>query len=309
MTDHKNVVPSPESVRLLKKRQRRNRAGMNKFKAGGLHLALARTMFRLIDAMSRLPRTVRTTQERYGDNRSGRWITANGADTTGGALLYVPGGGFVLPSVHKGAAALFAESCGIPVFLPTVRLAPEHPFPAAADDVLAAYEHLLRKGIPANKIRVAADSSGGFLATALLGDLERAGLPLPAAVLLMSPLVDLSVASAKQWDEQHHDPSTAPHIIEVTNKAYLAGTPLTDPRVDMLGADKRNWPPVLIQTGGTECLIPENERLAESIRKAGGRCELQLWPGQIHAFAIYGGTKIPEAVAAREYAARFLMNA
>jgi acetyl esterase/lipase len=130
-------------------------------------------------------------------------------------LLYVHGGGFVLPSVHE-----------------------------AADDLLAAYKHPLDKGIPAEKIRIAADSSSGFLATALLADLERAALPLPAAVLLLSPLVDLSVESAKQWDKLNHDPS-----------------------------------------------IPENERHAESIRDAGGSCELRLWPGQIHGFAIYGGTK------------------
>ena len=297
---------SAESARLLRRRERSNRAGMTKFKASGLNLRMARALFRLIAALGRVPRTVHTRRERFGD-RTGTWLTSKSAKDTGGALLYLHGGGFVLPSVHKPAAALFAELCGIPVFLSEFRLAPEHPFPAAADDVLAAYEHLLHKGIPADRIRLAADSSGGFLAAALLGDLERAGLPLPAAVLLMSPLVDLSVATAKQHDELNRDPSTSPHFIEVTTKAYLAGAPLTDPRVDVLGADKTNWPPVLIQTGDTECLVPENERLAQSIREAGGRCELQIWPGQIHGFPIYGGTRIPEATAAREYAAGFLM--
>lgn len=301
------MTASPESIRLLRKRERSNRAGMDKFKASGFTLFLARTLFRLIGGAGRVPRTVHTRRERYGGNRTGTWLAGKSADT-GGALLYLHGGGFVLPSVHKPAVALFAELCGIPAFLPEFRLAPEHPFPAAADDVLAAYEHLLGKRIPAGRIRLAADSSGGFLATALLGDLQRAGLPLPAAVLLMSPLVDLSVASARQRDELHRDPCTSPHFIEVTNKAYLAGTPLTDPRVDVLGADKANWPPVLIQTADTECLVPENECLAESIREAGGRCELQLWPGQVHGFPIYGGTKVPEAAGAREYAARFLMQ-
>lgn len=290
---------------MLRRRQRGNRAGMANFRPGGVKLVTVRALFRLIAALGRLPGTVRTELERYGDDRPGLWLTAEGADTAKGALLYLHGGGFVLPSVHRHAAATFSGLTGIPAFLPTYRLPPEHPFPAAADDVLAAYTHLLRRGIPASRIRVAGDSSGGFLATALLGDLERSGLPLPAAVLLMSPLVDLSAESAKRCDGISRDPSTAPRFIEVTSKAYVADTPLTHPRLDVLGADKRNWPPILIQTGGTECLTAENERLADSIRAAGGGCELQIWPGQIHGFVIYGN-KIPEGTAAREYAARFL---
>jgi acetyl esterase/lipase len=298
--------PSVESVRLLRKRRRGKRGGMDTYRPSGIKLATARAMIHLIAAVNPLPRTVSTQRERYGESRLGRWVTAKGAETARGALLYLHGGGFVWPSVHAHAAAAFSELVGIPAFLPTYRLAPEHPFPAAADDVLAAHKHLLDKGIPADRIRVAGDSSGGFLATALLGDLQRSGLPLPAAVLLMSPLVDLSAASAKHCDQISRDPSTSPHFIEVTNKAYTTDTPLTNPRLDVLGADKRNWPPILIQTGDTECLTAENQRLADSIRAAGGICELQIWPGQIHAFPIVGGNKIPEADAARRYAAWFL---
>lgn len=308
MPDPIPTEPSAESVRLLHRRERGNRAGMEKFAPGGMKLAMFRGMIRFIAATGRLPRGVRSEKTRYGQHRPATWIIAQNAERANGALLFLHGGGFVLPSAHSRGAAKFSELTGLPVFLPEYRLAPEHPFPAAADDALAAYTSLLDSGIPASGIRIAGDSSGGFLTAALLGDIERAGLPMPAAVLLLSPLVDLSVAPARRQDAISRDPATAPNFIEATNHAYLADTLLTDRRLDVLGADKRTWPPVLIQTGGTECVTAENEQLAESIRAGGGTCELQIWPGQIHVFPILGGDKIPEAGAAREYAGGFLVS-
>lgn len=300
--------PSSESMRLLARRRRGNRAGMERFRPHGVKLAMFRAMIRLIAVTGRLPKGVGGVRERYGDGLAGRWVTADGVEDARGVLLYLHGGGFVLPPVHDAAVSAYSRLAGLRVFVPRYRLAPEHPFPAAADDVLAAYRSLLARGIPAERIRLGGDSSGGFLVAALLGDIERVGLPMPGAVLLISPLVDLTAESARARDEVSRDPATAPHFIEVTNKAYAGDTPLDDPRLDVLGADKRNWPPVLIQTGGTECLTAENEQLAESVRRARGACELQIWPGQIHAFPLTGGNKIPEAKTAREYAARFLAD-
>lgn len=182
---------------------------------------------------------------------------------------------------------------------------PQHPFPAA-DDVLAAYRCLLRQGFPAERLRVAGMSSGGGLVAGLLGDLGREGLPMPAAVLLVSPVLQLSAESAQRRDAHSPDPATSPNFIERTNKTYAADTPLSHPRLDYLAADMRCWPPVLVQTGGTECIAAEAELLGAAMHAAGARCEVQIWPGQVHGFPGVGANSVPEAISAREYGSRFL---
>jgi acetyl esterase/lipase len=201
---------------------------------------------------------------------------------------------------------LYSERSGLPVFLPHYRLAPEHPFPAAANDVLDAYIALLHQGFPADRIRLGGQSAGGVLVCGLLGDLGRGGLPMPAGVLLVSAVLDLSAESARRCDAANPDPCCSPAAIKRTNQAYTANTPLSDPRLDVLGADMRAWPPILVQVGGTECLVGEAEQLGAAMRAAGGRCEVQIWPGQIHGFIAIGAKTVPEARAALDYGAEFL---
>jgi acetyl esterase/lipase len=78
---------------------------------------------------------------------------------------------------------------------------------------------------------------------------------------------------------------------------------MTHPRLDLLGADMRGWPPILVQTGGLECVSGDAELLGARMRAAGARCEVQLWPSQIHGFTFF---KTPEGRAAFDYGARFL---
>lgn len=256
-----------------------------------------------LDAMLRPPRT--TVVSRI-DDPPAWWIAAEHADESNGVLIHLHGGAFVLPPIHRASAAAMSELTAMPVMLVRHRRPPAHPFPAAADDALAAYRAVLTRGVPAARIRLSGDSSGGFLALALLGDLDRAGLPLPAAVYLSSPLVDLSAESAMRGDETRPDPVTPPQMVARTNKAYAGDTPFTDPRLDVPAADTSNWPPMLIQVGETECLTAENQALAERVNKAGGHCELQLWPAQTHGFPFNGLNRIPEAQTALDYAATFL---
>ncbi|MGH3762148.1 alpha/beta hydrolase [Actinophytocola sp.] len=117
---------------------------------------------------------------RYGAAR-GRLVSTS--DSGDGVLLWVHGGAFVSgsPRVDQWLAAKYGALAGIPAFVPRYRLAPEHPFPAAADDVLGAYDALLARGFAAETIRVAGISSGGALVAGLLGDLVREGLPMPGA--------------------------------------------------------------------------------------------------------------------------------
>ncbi len=269
----------------------------------GVRLVLYKALIRGIDAVLRPPRT--TTVRRIGIP-PGWWIAAEHAEESEGVVLHLHGGAFVLPPMHRASAAVLSGRTGMPVFLPRYRRPPAHPFPAAGDDALAAYRVLLARGVPAERIRLSGDSAGGFLALALLGDLGRAGLPLPAAVHLMSPLIDLTGESAIRCDNVQRDPVSSPRLIVRTNKAYVGETSLSDPRLDLFAADSSGWPPILIQIGETECLTEENMAFAEHVNAAGGHCELQLWPAQTHGFPVNGLNRIPEARIAFDHAVAFL---
>lgn len=302
------ATPSPESVRLLR-RMSGSRKMQGRIRAGGPSLALYRTMINTIALTARPPSGGKATWVRYQDGVRGRLVTARDADPANGVLMWLHGGAFVsgTPRLEQQLAAAYAEPSNIPVFLPRYRLAPEHPFPAAADDSLAAYQSLLRQGFAAGRIRIAGMSAGGGLAAGLLGDIGRAGLPMPGAVLLVSPVLDLSTESARRRDAEQPDPCSSPDFIERTNKAYAGNTPLSDARLDYLAADMHGWPPTLIQVGGVECLVPEAERLGATMRAAGARCEVQVWPGQVHGFPGIGARTVPEAKAAVAYGSQFLL--
>lgn len=220
-------------------------------------------------------------------------------------VLYLHGGGYVFGSSrsHRGLAYRLSAAAGVPVFLSDYRRAPEHPFPAAADDALAAHRALLER-FPAPRITIAADSVGGHLAASLLGDLRRLGLPLPAAVALFSPALDVAAAEVVERDRLARDPFLSPAYGLRCADAYLGDTPRDHPRIAVLEADKTGWPPVIIQVGGTECLLADAQRLAAALHTAGVPCELQIWPGQVHVFQSFGW--LPEARTAVRYAGEWL---
>lgn len=301
--------PSPESEKLLRSAPRMRR-GMQQSQPHGISLRINRAIFASAALTVAAPKGGSATRVRYADGVRGRFVKGPGADPANGILLWIHGGAFISgsPRLEQLLAAGYAAAARIPALLPRYGRPPEHPFPAAADDVLAAYRTLLDQGYPAEKIRIGGLSAGGALTLGLLGDIGRAGLPMPAKVLLSSPVVQLSAELAHQRDAQHPDPYCAPDYIERTSRCYAGQTPLTDPRLDHLAADMRGWPPVLIQVGGTECLLAEARALASEVWAAGGRCEVQVWPGQVHAFAMLGARKpLPEADAALGYGARFLL--
>lgn len=308
MTEHAGFAPNPvpaepsaESARLVS-RMSRNRKLSARLRPRGSGLAMLRLSTNLFGRAWWSPGGTRTA--RYGGVR-GRQVST--PDTSHGVLLWLHGGGFVsgTPRVDQWTAARYCAAAGLSAFVPRLRLAPEHPFPAAPDDVLAAYRGLLEAGFTAADIRLAGVSSGGALVTGLLGDIEREGLPMPGAALLLSPVLDLTTATAYRTDAAQADPFVAPVMIERANLAYADGTPFTHPRLDVLGADMRRWPPVLVQTGALECVSGDAELLRDEMHAAGAPCEVQLWPGQIHGFMFF---KTPEGRSAFAYGARFLAD-
>jgi monoterpene epsilon-lactone hydrolase len=218
----------------------------------------------------------------------GEWVTAAGVGRDGPPILYVHGGAFVAcsPRTHRGLVAELSATARRAVFVVAYRLVPQHPFPAAADDVLAAYRWLCDSdgaGI-AGPVALAGDSAGGQLAVATTLAAKAHQLPGPDAVLLMSPVLDLTGELALARDRRHPDPFAAARAAARMLALYTAGVDNVDPRLSVLGADLHGFPPTLIQVGDREMLLDDARRLAQRLQESGAAVALQVWPGQLHVF-------------------------
>lgn len=240
---------------------------------------------------------------------TGEWLRPPGGSTKDGAILYLHGGGYAIcsPKTHRVITTRLAIDTGLPVLAPDYRLAPEHPFPAAFEDTLDAYRLLLARGVPADRIIIAGDSSGGHLATALTCEACRTGLPSPAGVVLFSPWVDLTGELARSAALRYRDPYIEPAVATRFGRMYVGSGDWNDPRLSLLTGAGAGLPPFLIQVGGIEVLREEAERLAEILAEAGTRFDLQVWPGQMHVFQIFN-RMLPEADRAMREAARFIRD-
>ncbi len=223
-------------------------------------------------------------------------------------VLYLHGGGYVFGSAfgyqHQAGAIATAAQTG--VLLPDYRLAPEHPFPAAVDDALSAYQWLLDRGVAPERVTVAGDSSGGGLVLSLLLTLAKQDSPQPGAAVLMCPWLDLALRLQREPSDV-----TAPLADE--NEArncaamYLAGHPLDDPVVDPLSADLTGLPPMLIQAATGDARLADARALAARARRYGVDARLQLFPVDAHAFHLFWSF-LPEAADAIEAAGKFVQT-
>lgn len=201
-------------------------------------------------------------------------------------LLYFHGGAYALGSALGGAAlaAELAGPCGIRAVSVEYRLAPEHPFPAALDDALAAYQGLLDEGIAAENIVVSGESAGGGLALALLGSLAGRGLPAPAAAVVLSPWADLTLSGRTVQSKTPVDAALTPRALRVRAADYVADHDPADPRISPLFADYRGFPPLLLQVGSHEILLADAVRVAERAALADVAVTLQVTPAVPHVF-------------------------
>ena len=185
------------------------------------------------------------------------------------------------------------------------RLAPEHPFPAALEDAVAAYRWLLADGADSRRIAVMGDSAGGNLAFAMLLKARDEGLPLPAAAVGLSPWLDLALASPSFRLNAEADPilnaDEAPKFVEY----YLAGADPRMPYASPLYGDPAGLPPTLLQVGSDEILRDDSVRMAEKLRAAGCHVELEVWPRMPHVWHLFAPV-LPEARRAIERIGTFL---
>jgi acetyl esterase/lipase len=237
----------------------------------------------------------------------GEWISPADAPQDK-AVLYFHGGGFRIGSVasHRDLIAQIAVASGCRVLAIDYRLAPEHRFPAALDDALAAYDWMLERGFEPANIAFAGDSAGGNLALAAMLALRERKRPLPAAAVLMSPWTDLAATGASYVSRAEADPIHQRPMILALAKNYLGGQgDPCDPLVSPLYADLTGLPPFLIQVGNRETVLDDSVMLADKARAAGVEVDLQVWDGMIHVFQMFGA-KLPEAHRAIAETARFL---
>lgn len=232
----------------------------------------------------------------------GEW--AFGSQKTPNIILYLHGGGYFTcaPTTYRRITGGFARH-GFLVFAPDYRLAPEHPFPAAVDDVLAAYRGLLAT-YPPEHIIVTGDSAGGGLALALVLAAREAGLPLPAGLILFSPWTDLAGTGASLKTNAKRDSLLLADRMQDVAALYLAGTAPQTPTASPLYGDLSGLPPVLIQVSDQEILLDDSTRLEERLKAAGGEVELQIWKNLPHVWQ-FSQSFLPEAREALKQAADF----
>jgi epsilon-lactone hydrolase len=204
-------------------------------------------------------------------------------------ILFLHGGGYVSGSIasHRHMIAEAGRQARARTLALAYRLAPEHPFPAALEDALAAYRFLLAAGFAPARIALAGESAGGGLALATLVSLRDSNQPLPAAAWLSSPWVDLKVCGATMQTKAAIDPLIQKPYLQELAAAYLAGADPRNPLVSPIHADLHGLPPTLVQVGSSETLLDDAVAIAARAGAAEIRTTLQIWPEMIHAWHLF----------------------
>ncbi|MDT5011899.1 MAG: hypothetical protein QOH57_3516 [Mycobacterium sp.] len=245
-----------------------------------------------------------------GRRVAGEWVRGPEVRRTDAAVYYIHGSGYALcsPRTHRRLVSWLSQLTGLPVFSVDYRLAPRHRFPVAADDAHSGWDWLVSStGLSPSQIVVAGDSAGGHLAVDLMihgnQNARRA-----AALVLLSPLVDMSLSLAAAREALRRDPAI--RVADATRllQLYCGGIDPGHPRLAHDVARGPVLPPALIQAGGSEVLAADAHRLAQDIGTAGGVCELQIWPDQVHVFQALPRLA-PEAAQAMKYIATFISDA
>ena len=210
-------------------------------------------------------------------------------------ILHIHGGAFIAgsPNTHKAMLARLSRLAGMRVFAPWYRLAPEHPFPAGLENVVAAFEALCQIGYAPSDIVLGGDSAGGNLALSLLAHLCAEGRP-PAAVYLFSPMTDMAFSGASFQENRKRDVLLPASRAGDVADWYLAGEAPIDPRVSPLYAQFNAPPPVLFQYSDSEILRDDSRRMAQVLRDAGGEVHEDIWENLPHVWQWFDG-HLPEA--------------
>ena len=222
-------------------------------------------------------------------------------------VLYFHGGVYVMGDAFQaaGLASQVGRRTEAKVISVDYRLAPEHPYPAAADDALAAYRALLQAGTAPADIAFAGESAGGGLAVATLVNARERGLPLPAAAYLMSPYADLTLTGTTMDTKHDADPLLSRDALQARVSDYTAGHDPALALISPIFADLTGLPPLIIQAGTHEVLLDDAIRLARQAAIADVQVTLDITPAVPHVFQAYHPI-LDEATAALDRAGQLL---
>ena len=218
---------------------------------------------------------------------SGWWARPESA-AAGAAILYLHGGAYIVGSAraYRNFVGQIASRAKLDAFIPDYRLAPEHAFPAAAEDALAAYKGLAQQGLA--NIVLAGDSAGGGLTLVLLSlaaAKARAGTGLrPAGAAVISAWTDLALTGASMASRAEADPLSTKELLAAAAKLYLKGREPRDPMASPLYGDLAGLPPVVMHVGEDDVLLDDALRYGDRFESAGGAIQIHTWEGMIHVF-------------------------
>lgn len=220
-------------------------------------------------------------------------------------ILYTHGGGYVSGSCndHRSIVARVVKGCGVGILLFEYRLAPEHPFPAAIEDSVAAYRWLLAQGISPSNIMIVGESAGGGLCLATLLALRDQDISLPAAAVAISPWTDLKCTG--QSYKAKIDPLAPAESWTVFSKYYVGDNDPCSPWISPLYGDHHGLPPILIHVGEHEVLRDDSIQFAQKAQAAGVDVTLKVGEGMIHCYPLLPPF-IPEARQAMEEICDFI---
>ena len=235
-----------------------------------------------------LPRNDVTFESGTVGGVPGLWVRPL-SSRPGEAILHLHAGWFNFGSARafRHLVGHIAARAGSPAFIPDYRLAPEHPFPAATDDVLAAYRGLEQEGF--RRIAITGDSAGGNLALGLAsrvtGEGESSGSATLVAVAAMSPVTDLTLSGATYETRADADPFfTRPQVADLV-RAYLKDSDPRDPKASPLFSRLHGLPSVRIHVGDDEVLLDDSRQYVERALSAGVDARLDVWLGMPHGFS------------------------
>lgn len=234
------------------------------------------------------------------------WIAAPGTNLNR-QILYLHGGGYNQgsPNTHRLLGYNLSKGADARVLMADYRLAPEHVFPAAVEDAVAAYKWMLDQGANPARIAIGGDSAGGGLTVAALLSIRDEGLPTPAAGLCISPWVDLAGTGDSLKTKMDEDPMVSADGLKSSAKLYLGDADPKTPLASPLYADLAGLPPLLIQVGSAEVLLDDSTRLAERAKIAGVDVTLKEWDKMVHVWHVFE-PMLDEAKAAIAEAADFI---
>jgi epsilon-lactone hydrolase len=234
------------------------------------------------------------------------WILPDNAQQNA-VILHLHGGGYVIGGIdsHQMMCSVMAKRTGFNLLLPEYRLAPEHPFPAALEDAQKSYHWLLSQGYQPQNIFISGDSAGGGLAVSTVLALREANMPLPAALVCISPWADLTFKGQSHLTQIKSEVLLTADKLLNWQRFYTATQDPSNPLISPIYASFHDFPPMLIQVGSNEVLLDDSRLLAEKARQGGANVTLKIWPEMWHVWHAVGEL-MPESRQAFDEIGEFL---